>query len=76
MFQRQGMFLKWGVAVGQGRVAGVAGFRRKTEIGQLQILQLADLSPLCSFCTLLGMVGVKRQQEKGCQSDGREQEEL
>lgn len=40
MFQRQGMLLKRSMAVSHGRVAGVAGLRRKTKISHVQVLQL------------------------------------
>jgi hypothetical protein len=46
MFQRQGMILKGSVTVGHGRMTGVSGFRRKTEVSHVQIPQLEPLQ----FC--------------------------
>jgi hypothetical protein len=71
MFQRQGMFLKRGMPVGHGRVAGVAGLRGKTEIGNVQIPQLLPLANRVK----LPVAGMQRQQQKYGQSCcGKEQE--
>lgn len=61
MFKRQRMILKSGVAIGHGRVAGVAGLSGKTEISNVQAPQLFRLRPHCSFRELLLVTGVQGQ---------------
>lgn len=68
MFQRQGMLLKGGVAVGHRRMAGVAGLRRKTEIRNLQIPQLRRLQVRITTTLQLLMAGMQRQQQKNGQA--------
>jgi hypothetical protein len=70
MFQRQGMFLKGGVAVGHGRMAGVTGLSRQTKIGHMQVSQLRRLQ----LCVSLSMTGMQRQQQKESQTCRSEQQ--
>jgi hypothetical protein len=57
MFQRQRMFLKRGMTVGDRRVTGIAGLGCQAEIGDVQTLQLIRQSD----ATLLRSAGMKRQ---------------
>jgi hypothetical protein len=57
MFQRQGMFLKRSVAVGNRRMTGVARLGCEAEISQVQAPQLLyRINP-----TVLRSTGMKRQ---------------
>lgn len=76
MFQRQGMILKGCMAVGHGRVAGVAGFRRKTEIRHVQAPQLETRRFRPAGRQVLRMPGMQRQQEKKHQAGSDEQQKL
>jgi hypothetical protein len=72
MFKRQWMLLERGMVIGQCRVAGIAGLRGKTEIGQLQAPQLRDLTAE----VLLRMTGMQRQQQKERQTNCGKQQKL
>lgn len=61
MFPCAGVILKGGVSVSQCRVSGVAGFRGKTEVGDVQSAEPCR-SSLCLACGIVcAMAGVKRQ---------------
>lgn len=76
MFKRQRMILKSGVAIGHGRVAGVAGLCCYTEISNVQALQLCRLRPHGHFRLQLPMTGMQRQRQKNSQGCCGEQQEL
>jgi hypothetical protein len=72
MFQRRRMFLKWGMVVGQRRVAGIAGLSGKTEIGHVQIPQFRH--PATGVA--LSMKGMQRQQQENGQTCCGKQQKL
>jgi hypothetical protein len=59
MLQCQRVFLKSGMTVCQCRVAGIAGFGSKTEIGNMEISQ--RLHPVKRL--LLCIAGMERHQQ-------------
>ena len=70
MFQRQRVLLEGGVAVGHRRMPGVAGFRGKAEIRNMQVLQPRFMLPVVSSNAVPGVTGMQRQQQeygqRGC----------
>lgn len=76
MFQRQRMFLKRRVAIGHGRMAGVAGLGRETEIRHVEPLKFGTLRSRGSARAFLGMAGMQREQQEDDQVCCSEQQEL
>lgn len=75
MFQRQRMFLEGRMAVGHGRMARIAGLRRKTEISHPQIAQLRE-PQIYVTARLLHVAGMQRQQQEQCQACRSKQQVL
>ena len=56
MFQCRGMVLERGKTVGHGWIAGIAGFGKQAEIGQLQCFyQVGTFHQFWGMCTLAEM---------------------
>lgn len=76
MFQRQRMILKGCVTVSHGRMAGVAGFCRKTEVRHAQVPQVESLQLYFPLCTTLRLSCMQRQQQEESQACSDKQEKL
>ena len=61
------------MAIGHRRMAGIAGFRGKAKIRNMQILQLCVMLPVVSSNALPGVAGMQRQQQECGHSGCNEQ---
>jgi len=73
MLQRQRMFLKGGMPVGQRRMTCVTSFTGQTEVGQLKPPQPGGLNLQLGIVNPSRMAGMQRQQSKKRQVDGSKQ---